>query len=81
MLRVVEGDQFDDGGVELVVVAHGGGAAFEVADVRAFVGDDQGALKLAGVFGVDAEVGGQLHRAADALGDVAEGAIAERRRS
>ena len=79
-LGVIERHQFDHGGVQLVGVAHGRGAAFQVADVSAFVGDDQGALELAGVLGVDAEVGGQLHGAADALGDVAEGTVAEDRR-
>ena len=69
--RVVVRDELDDRGVQLVLVAHRRGAAFEVADVRAFVGDDQRALELPGVLGVDAEVGRQLHRAAHALGDVA----------
>ncbi len=70
-------DEFDDGGVELIFVAHRGGATFEVADVAAFVGDDEGAFELAGTGGVDAEIGRKLHRATDALGDVAEGAVAE----
>ena len=73
-------DQLDDGGVQLVLVAHRRRAAFEVADVRPFLGDDQRPLELAGVLGVDAEVRGQLHRAAHALGDVAERAVAEDRR-
>ena len=47
--RVVERDQLDHGRVELVLVAHRGGAAFEVADGRAFVGDDQRPLELARV--------------------------------
>src|SRR5204863_9180623 len=51
---VVMRDQLDDGGVELVLVAHRRGAAFEVADVRALVGDDQRPFELAGVLGVDA---------------------------
>ena len=45
-----------DGGVELVLVAHGGVAALEVGDVRVVVGHDERALKLAGVACVDAEV-------------------------
>src|ERR1022692_1205422 len=76
-LGVIEGDQFDHGRVQLVSVAHGRRTAFQVADVRAFVGDDESALELARILGVDAEVGGQLHGAAHALGDVAEGAVAE----
>ncbi len=79
-LGVVEGDQLDHRGVQLVLVAHRRGAALEVADVGAFVGDDQRALELAGVGRVDAEVGRQLHRAAHALGDVDERAVGEDRR-
>ena len=78
--RAFQGDQFDHGGVQLVLVAHRRGAAFQVGDVGALVGDQQRPLELAGVGGVDAEVGGQLHRAADALGDVAERAVGEDRR-
>ena len=65
--RVVERDELDDRRVQLVLVAHRRRAAFEVAHVRALVGDDQRPLELAGVLRVDAEVGRQLHRAAHAL--------------
>src|SRR5665213_2060005 len=58
-------------------VAARGGASLEVADGRALVGDDERALELAGVRGVDPEIRGQLHRALHALGDVAERPIAE----
>ncbi len=78
-LCIVHRDQFDDRSVELVFVAHRRGAAFEVADVAAFFRDDQGALKLAGVFGVDAEIGAELHRAAHAFGHVDEGAVGKDR--
>src|SRR3546814_19264799 len=44
------------------------------------IGDDQGALELAGVLRIDAEVGAELHRTAHALGDVGEGAVGEYRR-
>ncbi len=57
-LRVVQRNKFHHCGVQLVLVAHRGGAAFQVAYVAAFVGNDEGALKLAGVLGVDAEVSG-----------------------
>ena len=76
---VAHGDKLDYRGVELVLVAHGCGAALEVADVGALLGDDKGPLELAGVLGVDAEVGGELHRAADALGHVHERAVGEDR--
>jgi len=79
-LRIVQGDQFHHRRVELVLVAHGGGAAFQVAYVAALIGDDKGPLELAGHGGVDAEIGGQLHRAAYPLGDIDEGAVAEDRR-
>ena len=76
-LGVVEGDQLHDRRMQLVLVPHGRGAAFQVAHVAPLVGDDQRALELAGVRGVDAEVGRELHRAAHALRDVAERAVAE----
>ena len=66
--------------VQLVNLAGGGGAAFEIADVGALLADDERPLELAGVGLVDAEVGHQLDGAADALGDVGEGAVAEHRR-
>jgi hypothetical protein len=55
-LRVVERDELDDGGVELIGVANGRGVALEVAYLCALVSDDEGALKLACLRGVDAEV-------------------------
>ena len=65
--------------MELVLVTHGGRAAFEIAHGGTLVGDDQGSLELPGGGGVDPEIGGQLHRAADPLRDVGEGAVAEDR--
>ena len=61
--------------MQLVFVAHRRGAAFKVGDVRALVGDDERAFELAGVLGIDAEVGRQLHRAAHALWDVDERSV------
>ena len=78
--RVFHGDEFHYGGMQLVFIPHGGGAAFQVADETALVRDDEGAFELAGLRLVDAEIGGQFHGAAHALGDVHEGAIAEHRR-
>ena len=63
--------------MELVFITHRRRAALQVAHVAAFVGDDEGAFELAGIRRVDAEIGRQLHRAADAFGHVAERAIAE----
>jgi hypothetical protein len=76
-LRALEGDEFDHGAVQRGGGELRRGAAFHVGDLGAFVGDDEGALELAEVFRVDAEVGlerlGDLH----ALGDVDEGAAGE----
>src|SRR3989304_241023 len=58
-LRVVQGDELDDGRVELVLVPDRGGASVEVAHVRSLVRDDQGALELARVRRVDPEVRGE----------------------
>jgi hypothetical protein len=63
--------------MQLVLVAHRRGAAFEVADVAAGIGDDQRALELARLGRVDAEVGRQFHRAAHAGRDVDERAVGE----
>ena len=79
-LGVVERDELHHRRVELVLIAHGGRAAFQVADVAARIGDDQRAFELPGVLGVYAEVGGQLHGAAHAAGDIDETAVAEDRR-
>ena len=79
-LGVVERDQLDHRGMELVLVAHRRGAAFEIAHIGALVGDDQRALELAGVALVDAEIGRQLHRAAHARRHVDERAVGEHRR-
>ena len=67
------------GGVKLLLVSHWGGAAFHVGDVGVFIGHYERALKLAGAARVYAEIAGELHGAADALGDVAEGAVGENR--
>ena len=74
-LGIVERDELDHGGVKLVFVAHRRGAALEIAHVRALVGDDEGALELAGLLLVDAEIGRQLHRAADARRHIDEAAV------
>src|SRR2546428_14108581 len=63
--------------MELVRVSDRGRAAFEVADVGAFVRDDEGALELAGVLRVDPEIRRQFHRTPDALRDVRERPVAE----
>ena len=79
-LGVFERDELDHRGMQLVLVAHRRGAAFEIAHVRALVGDDQRALELAGILLVDAEIGRQFHRAAHARRHVDERAVGEHRR-
>ena len=71
------GDEFDDGGVEGGGFEFGCGATFHVHDFGAFIGDDEGALELAELLGVDAEVGLQRVADFDAFGDVDEGAAGE----
>ena len=63
--------------MQLVLVAHGCRASFQITHVRVVVGHDERALKLSGVAGVDAEVAAQFHGASDAFGDVDKRAVAE----
>ena len=63
--------------MELVLVAHGGGAAFQVGDIGVLIGDEQCALELPRSGLVDTEIGGEFHRAAHSLGDVAERPVGE----
>src|SRR6266566_1593944 len=79
-LRVVQRDELDDRGVELILVPHGRRAALEVTDVAALVRDDQRALELTGRRRVDAEVGRELERTAHTLRHVHERAVGEHRR-
>ena len=78
-LGIFQGDQFDHGGMQLVFIAHRRGASLEIGYVAAFFSNDQRTLKLAGVFGVDAEIGRQFHRAAHAFGNVNKGAVGKDR--
>ncbi len=77
---VVERDQFHHRRVQLVLVANGRRAAFEVTHRSAFVGDDQRPLELPRLRCVDAEVGRQFHGAAHALGHVHKRAVGKDRR-
>ena len=63
--------------MQLVLVAHRCGAAFEVRYVAVVIGNDERALELSCVGCVDAEVGRQLAWATHTLGDVHKGAVAE----
>src|SRR5438094_9738146 len=55
-LGVIQCDQLNHGGVQLIFIANGRRTAFEVADVRAFVRNYQRALELPGFRRIDAEV-------------------------
>ena len=66
--------------MQLVGVKHRGGATLEVTHRGPLFSHDQGALKLAGIARVDAEVGGELHRAFHTFGNEHERAIAENSR-
>ena len=70
--RAFHRDQFDDRRVQRRRRELRRGAALDVVHLRAFVGDDQRALELAHVLGVDAEVGLQRHRHFDARRHVDE---------
>ena len=74
-LRILMGNQLDHRRVQLVFVALRRGASFEIADVRAFVGNQQRPFELPGVGRIDAEVGGKLHRATNTLRNIAKRAV------
>ena len=59
------GDDLDHRGVQRVGRVDRRRAALDVVDLRALLGDDQRALELAHVLGVDPEVGLQRHRDLD----------------
>ena len=73
----VQGHQLHHRRMQLVGVELGGGAALQVAHAGAGLGHNEGALELARVLVVDAEVGAQVHGTGDALGDEHEAAICE----
>src|SRR6185437_13069998 len=74
-LGVAQGDELDHGCVQLVLVAHRCGTAFQIANVAPFVGDNQGSFELAGIFRIDPEIGGQFHGAANPFGDIDKGPV------
>ena len=65
-------DDLDHGRVQRVGRVDRRGAALDVVNVGAVLGDDQGALELAHVLGVDPEVGLQRHLDLDTGGHVDE---------
>ena len=75
--RVFVNNDLDDGGVQLVFIAHRGGTSLQIREIRAFVGDEKRALELTRVAGVDAEIGAQFHRATNAFGHIDKRTIGE----
>ena len=71
------GDDFDDGGMELVGVIGGSRASFEITHIGVVLGDEEGALKLSGALIIKAKIGGELQWAADAFWNKGKGAIRE----
>src|SRR5690606_22625570 len=60
---IIQRDNFHYGGMQLVFIPHRGGTAFQIAYIGAFLGYNQGTLKLPGIACVHPEVGAELHRA------------------
>ena len=63
--------------MQLVLVAHGGGTAFQIGHIGIIVAHYQGALELARTHSIDTEIGAQFHGAPDALGDVDKTSVGE----
>ncbi|MNR55716.1 hypothetical protein D3C85_1761460 [compost metagenome] len=68
-------DHFHHRRMQLIAVAYRSRAAFDVADIAAFVGDQDGAFELPGFGGVNTEIGRQFHGAAYALRHIDEGPV------
>ena len=66
--------------MQLVLVTHRRRTALKVTDITAFVGDDQGPLKLSGIERIDSKVGRQLHWATHPLGNIHKRAFGKHRR-
>ena len=75
--RILKDDDLDDGCMELVLISHGGGAALQIGQISPLVGNEERALELTGVAGIDAEISAELHRAADTLRHIDEGTVGE----
>src|SRR5690606_34189731 len=71
-LSIIQRDQFNDCRMKLVLVTLRSGTTFQIRDVRSLFRDDQRAVELTGIALVDAEIGGKLHRATNALRNVHE---------
>ena len=71
---------FDNSGMKLVLVAHWGGTAFEIADIGFIIRYDQCTFELSGISRIDTEVSGKLHRATHTFRDIDKRTVREHRR-
>ena len=71
--------QLDHCRMQLVFITLWGGTALEIGDLRPLVANDERTLELAGIGGVDPEVGRKLHRTFHAFRHVDEGAVGKHR--
>ena len=78
-LGIVVDDNLDDGGMELVLIAHRSRTSLKIRHIRIIVGNDERALKLSCIAGIDTEITAQLHRTTHTLGDIYERSVAEHR--
>ncbi len=76
-LGVLVNHYLDDRCMELVLIAHRSCTALQIGEVSTLVGDEQRALELTGLAGIDAEVGAQFHGAADTFGHIDERSVCE----
>ena len=71
---------FHNGCVQLVLVTHRSRTPFQIRNVRIIIRHNQGSFELPRIAGIDAEIGGQLHRTAYPLRDIDKRTVGEHRR-
>ena len=78
-LGIVVDDNLDDGGMELVLIAHRSRTSLKIRHIRIIVGNDERALKLSCIAGIDTEITAQFHRTTYTFGDIYKRSVAEHR--
>ena len=63
--------------MELILITHGCGTAFQITDITIVVAYDESTLKLTCSTSIDTEIGTQLHRATHSLGNIHKGSVTE----
>ena len=71
---------FHNGRVQLVLVTHRSRTPFQIRNVRIIIRHNQGSFELPRIAGIDAEIGGQLHRTTYPLRDIDKRTVGEHRR-